>query len=80
VDKNQFLAQTARPVTISGLSVHDIKKAFVNFDKEDEGLFASRLRSNAPRALRRKRRSLDVTENHGRAAGLRLYSIRAFIR
>jgi ketosteroid isomerase-like protein len=25
VDKNQFLAQTARPVTISGLSVHDVR-------------------------------------------------------
>src|SRR6266436_1665678 len=25
VDKNQFLAQTARPVTISGLSVHEVK-------------------------------------------------------
>ena len=25
VDENQFLAQTARPVTISGLSVHDVR-------------------------------------------------------
>jgi ketosteroid isomerase-like protein len=25
VDKNQFLAQTARPVTISGLSVHEVR-------------------------------------------------------
>jgi ketosteroid isomerase-like protein len=25
VDKNLFLAQTARPVTISGLSVHDVR-------------------------------------------------------
>ena len=25
VDKHQFLAQTARPVTISGLSVHDVR-------------------------------------------------------
>jgi ketosteroid isomerase-like protein len=25
VDKNQFLAQTARPVTISGLSVEDVR-------------------------------------------------------
>jgi ketosteroid isomerase-like protein len=25
VDKNQFLAQTGRPVTISGLSVHDVR-------------------------------------------------------
>jgi len=24
-DKNQFLAQTARPVTISGLSVHEVR-------------------------------------------------------
>jgi ketosteroid isomerase-like protein len=25
VDKNQFLAQTARPVTITGLSVHEVR-------------------------------------------------------
>jgi ketosteroid isomerase-like protein len=25
VDKNQFLAQTARPVTISGLSAHEVR-------------------------------------------------------
>ena len=25
VDKNQFLAQTARPVTINGLSAHEVK-------------------------------------------------------
>ena len=25
VDKNQFLAQTARPVTITGLEAHDVK-------------------------------------------------------
>src|SRR6185295_1977475 len=25
VDKNQFLAQTVRPVTISGLSIHEVR-------------------------------------------------------
>jgi hypothetical protein len=28
VDKNQFLAQTARPVTITGLSAHEVRVLF----------------------------------------------------
>jgi ketosteroid isomerase-like protein len=56
VDKEQFLAQTARPVTISGLSVEDVRVRILG----DVGIIHARTSYTTPSGEQRNGRYTDV--------------------
>jgi ketosteroid isomerase-like protein len=56
VDKNQFLEQTARPVTISGLSVHEVRVRILG----DVGIIHARTRYTTADGEQRNGRYTDV--------------------
>ena len=60
IDKKQFLAQTARPVTISGLSVHEVQVRIFG----DVAIIHARTSYTAADGDRRNGRYTDVWARH----------------